>query len=153
MDLLVASGPSGVPRLHEIALDGRVIGVTAIITVLVGLVIGLPAALGERTGRLASDLHGASTRTTGGVSAARFRSGLVVAQMSLAVVLLLGSGLLVRSVARLSEVNPGFDPQHVLTLDVTLPSDKYPDVARQAAFFGTLSTRSPRCPECRRWAR
>jgi putative ABC transport system permease protein len=141
VDLLVASSPSGVPRLHEIALDGRVIAATALVTIIVGLVIGAPAALQERTTRLAADLQGASARTAGSVQAARFRSVLVVAQMSLAVVLLLASGLLVRSVARLAQVDPGFDPKGVLTLGVTLPNDKYPDLARQAAFFNELSTR------------
>ncbi len=146
VDLLVAASPSGVPRLHEIALDGRVIAATALVTIVVGLVIGAPAALQERTTRLAADLQGASTRTAGSVQAARFRSVLVVAQMSLAVVLLLASGLLVRSVARLAQVDPGFDPKGVLTLGVTLPSDKYPDLARQAAFFNEFSARLAALP-------
>jgi putative ABC transport system permease protein len=141
VDLLVAAGPQGVPRIHEISLDWRVIAVTAAVTIVVGLLIGMPAMFQGRTERLAAELHGTGARSTGGVHAARFRSGLVVAQMSLAVVLLLGSGLLVRSIERLSQVDPGFDPSNVLTFGVSLPQDKYPDLARQSAFFTSLAER------------
>ncbi len=146
VDLLVASGPRGVPRLSEIAVDWRVIGVTAAATIVIGLLIGLPAAFNRRSGMLASDLHGASGRTTGGVHAARFRSGLVVTQMSLAVVLLLAAGLLVRSLGRLAAVDPGFRADHVLTVSVSLPGDKYPDEARAAQFFGAFADRIKALP-------
>jgi predicted permease len=115
--------------------------VTAAVTIFVGVLIGMPAMFQGRTERLAAELHGTGARSSGGVHAARFRSGLVVAQMSLAVVLLLGSGLLVRSIERLSQVDPGFDPRNVLTFGISLPQDKYPDLARQSAYFAALSER------------
>ena len=141
VDLLVASAPTGVPRLAEIALDGRVVAVTAGITLLVGIVAGLPAALGVASAGLAGGLRGESGRTTADTGAARFRSGLVVAQLSLALVLLAGAGLLVRSLHRLAAVNPGFDPSDLLTLSVELPQATYPDSSHRAAFFSQLVER------------
>jgi predicted permease len=141
VDLLVAAGPQGIPRLAEVALDGRVIAVTAGITLLVGIVAGLPAALGVASTGLAGGLRGEGGRTTADVGATRFRNGLVVAQLSLALVLLTGAGLLVRSIHRLASVSPGFDPANLLTLSVELPQATYPDSARRAAFFARLLER------------
>ena len=141
VDLLVAANSENVPRLREIALDGRVIAVTAGVSVIVGLLIALPAAVELGSGRLATTLRSVGGRTTDSARAARFRSGLVVAQMSLAVVLLLGAGLLVRSIERLASVDPGFDAANLLTVGVSLPFDSYTDRARQTAFFDALSQR------------
>ena len=138
VDLLVASRPADIPRLTEIALDGRVIAVTAGLTLLVGIVAGLPAALKVAADGLAGGLRGESGRTTADAGATRFRSGLVVAQLSLALVLLAGAGLLVRSLHRLAAVNPGFDPANLLTLSVELPGATYPDGTSRAAFFSQL---------------
>jgi putative ABC transport system permease protein len=141
--VLVASGPASIPRLGEVSLDARVAAVMAALTVAVGIAAGLPAALGVSGGRdgLASGLHGETGRTTAGARARRFRSGLVVAQMALALVLLAGAGLLVRSIRKLAAVNPGFDPRHLLTLSVDLPSATYPDDTSRAAFFARLLDR------------
>ena len=141
VDLLVAAGPSGIPRVAEIALDGRVIAVTAGITLLVGVVAGLPAALGVASAGVAGGLRGEGGRSTADAGSSRFRSGLVVAQLSLALVLLAGAGLLVRSLHRLGAVNPGFDPANLLTLSVELPQATYSDDARRAAFFTRLLER------------
>jgi putative ABC transport system permease protein len=141
VDLLVASGPADIPRLTEIALDGRVIAVTAGLTLAVGIVAGFPAALGVASTGVAGGLRTESGRTTAHAGATRFRSGLVVAQLSLALVLLAGAGLLLRSLHRLGAVNPGFDPENLLTLSVELPPATYPDGARRTAFVGQLVER------------
>lgn len=141
VDLLVASSPTGIPRLAEIALDGRVIAVTAGLTLFVGIVAGLPAALRVAADGLAGGLRGESSRTTADAGAMHFRGGLVVAQLSLALVLLAGAGLLVRSLHRLAAVNPGFDPANLLTLSIELPSATYPDAIRRATFHTQLVER------------
>ena len=146
VDLLVVAAPVGIPRLAEIALDARVVAVTAGITLAVGIAAGLPAALGVASSGLAAGLRGESTRTTADAGSRRFRSGLVVAQLSLALVLLAGAGLLVRSLHRLAAVNPGFDPADLLTLSVELPQATYPDDAHRSAFFAQLVARVGEMP-------
>jgi len=127
VDLLLAAHPDSVPRLQEIRLDRSVLLVTALVSIVVGVLIGLPAAFGGRLARVGAALRNESARTTEGRRAARFRGALVVAQVSLALVLLIGAGLLVRSIARLSAVDPGFNPDRLLTFTVDLPRGTYPD--------------------------
>ena len=139
--LLVAARPSDVPRLAEVGVDARVLAVTIAVSLLVGLACGLPTALGDAPRAVASALRSAGTRTTAARAALRFRSGLVVAQVSLALVLLVGAGLLVRSLQKLEAVDPGFDPANLLTVSLDLPVGTYPDPARQAAFYSQLLER------------
>jgi putative ABC transport system permease protein len=141
VELLVRLGPHDIPRLGEIGLDTRVLATTAVVSFVVGVLFGLPTALGSGDETLAGGLHGGSNRTTADGRAARFRAGLVVAQVSLAVVLLVGAGLLLRSIARLAAIDPGFDPTNLLTVTVDLPSATYPDGVRQSAFFDQLLER------------
>jgi putative ABC transport system permease protein len=96
----------------------------------------LPATLGSMSGGTA-ELRGRSG-IAGGLSAARFRSGLVVCQVTLTVVLVMMSGLLVRSLLRLYEVETGFDAERLLTAEVHLPPAKYEDVARRPIFYARL---------------
>jgi len=141
VDLLVALAPPYIPRLAEITVDARVLAVAAIISVAVGIGAGLPAALGIGGRDLAAGLRGGSGRTTGDRVARRWRDGLVVAQVSLALVLLSGAGLLVRSLQRLSAIQPGFDLAHVTTMSVDLPQAKYGNGAQQTAFYSQLTDR------------
>jgi putative ABC transport system permease protein len=146
IDLLVSAGPRSIPRLSEIGVDPRVFAVTAGISLLVGILFGLPAALGDAHADLTASLKGESPRATATSSTTRFRGALVVAQMSLALVLLAGAGLLIRSLQRLSSVDPGFDPENVLTVSVDLPEATYGDGARQTAFFDQLRDRVKALP-------
>jgi putative ABC transport system permease protein len=141
VDLLVATAPPGVPRLAEIAVDPRVLGVAAAVSCTVGIVAGLPAALGVTARGLAAGLRSGSGRTTADRPARRWRNGMVVAQVSLALVLMTGAGLLVRSLQRLSAIDPGFDATGVMTVGVDLPQATYADDARQAGFFAQLTER------------
>jgi putative ABC transport system permease protein len=141
VDLLVSAGPRDIPRLSEIGVDPRVFAVTAGISLLVGILFGLPAALGDVHADLTSGLKGESPRTTATLSATRFRGALVVAQMALALILLTGAGLLIRSLQQLASVDPGFDPENVLTVSVDLPEATYGEGARQAAFLDQLRDR------------
>ncbi|HET7248463.1 MAG TPA: ABC transporter permease [Gemmatimonadales bacterium] len=144
VDLLVAVAPPYIPRLAEITVDTRVLLVAAALSVVVGIGAGLPAALGASRD-IARGLHGAG-RATGDRAANRWRDGLVVAQVSLALVLLGGAGLLVRSLQRLSVISPGFDIAHLTTMAIDLPQPTYSDGARQTAFYSQLADRARAFP-------
>ena len=124
-------GEASVPRLHEIAIDWRVLLFTLAISVLAGAIFGLAPAL-----RLSSlDLHGNlkdASRGSAGASAVwgrgqNLRRLLVVAELALSVMLLIGAGLLIRSFSQLQHVSPGFNPANVLTLELTMTGRKYND--------------------------
>ncbi len=111
--------PTALPRAQEIGLDSRVLTFTALVSLFAGIFFGLAPALKSSK----PDLHETLKEGGRGTSAARHRvHGVFVAvEMAMAVVLLIGAGLMVRSLARLWSVNPGFDPHSVLTFDVSLP--------------------------------
>jgi len=138
--LLVRAAPPEVPRIADIRLDLTVLAVTALVSMAAGVLFGLPAAL-SRSDAAIQDLHAATTRTTAGVPAVRLRGALVIAQMSLAIVLLVGAGLLVRSLRRLIAVDPGFDPVNLSAVTITLPPPAYPDSLRRVAFYERLLER------------
>ncbi len=138
--LLVRATPPEVPRLADIHLNLTVLAVTALVSMVAGVLFGLPAAL-SRSDAAIQDLHAATTRTTAGVPAVRLRGALVIAQMSLAIVLLVGAGLLVRSLRRLIAVDPGFDPVNLSAVTITLPPPAYPDSLRRVAFYERLLER------------
>jgi putative ABC transport system permease protein len=125
VDAIVAFGPKGLPRIEDITMDGRVLAFSATVAVLTGILFGLVpavhAARAELAQMLKESVRGASSRR----AAQRTRSLLVVTEMSLAVVLLIGAGLLIRSFATLLKVDPGFRPENVVSYDVSLPSVKY----------------------------
>jgi putative ABC transport system permease protein len=147
VDLLVAAAPAGVPRLSDIHLDPRVFAFTAVVSIAVGVLFGRPAAL-RRPGQ-AQGLPSSATRTTAGLPATRLRGALVIAQVSLAIVLLVGAGLLVRSIRRLVAVDPGFDPRDVAAVNINLPAATYRDSASQVAFYDQLLGRVRAIPGVR----
>jgi putative ABC transport system permease protein len=131
---LAAFGPEDVPRLAQAKVDGPVLGFALLLTVASGLVFGLAPAL-RMAGRLPHEALKEGGRTgSHGHSKDRLRNGLVVAEIGIALVLVTGAGLLIRSAAALNDVQPGFDPSGVLAARVSLPSAGYetPDQARQA---------------------
>ncbi len=141
VELLVKLAPPYVPRLAEIAVDTRVLGVATLVSIVVGIGAGLPAALGITTQGLAVGLRSESGRTTTDRATRRWRDGLVVVQVSLALVLLSGAGLLIRSLQRLSAISPGFDIAHLTTMAIDLPQTTYADGAKQTGFYQQLSDR------------
>ena len=113
---LVALSPPGLPRISAVRLDAPVFGFALATTVLVGLVVGLVPALGVSREDLQAGVQQGSRRAAGGHE--RTRRALVVAEVALALVLLVGAGLLLRSIGRLFAVAPGFDGAGVLTMQV-----------------------------------
>jgi putative ABC transport system permease protein len=131
-------------RAHEIALDGTVLLAATAISVLTGVIFGLVPALHasrvELTHALKEGARGSAGR--GG----KLRSGLIVGEVALSLLLLIGAGLLVRSFARLLEVPPGFEPRGALTVQLSLADTKYPDNAKRAAFFLRIAERVAALP-------
>jgi putative ABC transport system permease protein len=132
--LLLNHRPSNLPRTNEIAVDGRVLTFTLGLSVFTGIVFGLAPALQASKPDLFRTLKVGSRGFVRGQGWQRLRLLLVASEMALALVLLIGSGLMIRSFFRLREVNIGLDPLNVLTVNTTLTVDRYP-VPRQVAFF------------------
>jgi putative ABC transport system permease protein len=130
---LVARLPMGTPLISEIHLDARVLAVIAVVIALLAIVLGVVPALGARR-RVVFDgaLRGAAR--VGGTGHHRARAGLVVAELSLALLLLLGAGLLGKSLDRLLSVDPGFDPSNMLTMQVEASGPRYAKPADIVAF-------------------
>jgi len=123
--LLEQFGPSNLPRLEEVTIDWRVLVFTLSMSVLTGIVFGLAPALSSVRSDLNSILKTSGRGTTGSRRRAQWRNALVVSEIASCVVLLAGAGLLIRSFARLESVNPGFRPDHVLTMQIALPETRY----------------------------
>ena len=128
LPLLTAQLPAEMPRLSAIAVDWRALAAVALAVLAVGTSVGLVSALGGRF-QLFDTLRGG--RAVAG-SRHRIRSGLVVAEVALALMLVVGSGLLGRSLMRLLDVNPGFDPTHLVTMEVQATGPAYQK--REAVF-------------------
>jgi putative ABC transport system permease protein len=129
---LVAAQPDGLPRLGEIGVDPRVFAFTFATALLTGIVFGLfPAWTAARSGGAGDD---AARGVSAGRAQQRLRSAFVVAQLAVALVLLVGAGLLVRTFWNLRSVDPGFRPAQLLTLRVELPETRYRGLAEQTRF-------------------
>jgi putative ABC transport system permease protein len=137
VELLLSIAPDNLPRAYDIKLDTRVAGFTILVSLLTGIVFGLLPALQASKIGLGETLKEGG-RDAAGLLRRRLRGFLVVSEVALAFVLLIGAGLLIRSFARLTEVDPGLDPHRVLTMDIQLPSAKYKDGQGLAFFQQTL---------------
>jgi putative ABC transport system permease protein len=122
------------PELGAIGVDATVLAFTAGLAALTTLLFGLIAAFGTSIDRATGALVNPG-RVTASTGARRASSALVVVETALAIVLLTGAGLVLRSFARLLAVDPGFSADHVLTLDIALPGDRYREVAPRDAFY------------------
>jgi putative ABC transport system permease protein len=137
---LVSVSPGTIPRLNEIHIDFRVAGFALLISVLTGVIFGLAPALQVSKPNLSDSLK-ESGRTTAGVQRNRLRSSLVVLEIAMSLVLLIGAGLMIRSFAKLSSLSPGFNPDNVLTMGVSLLRSGYPDDDKVAAFYSQMLER------------
>ncbi|HYP07417.1 MAG TPA: ABC transporter permease [Bryobacteraceae bacterium] len=140
---LVAANPGNLPRLANIAIDTDVLLFTSAVSVGAGLLFGLLPALHATRARVADTLKQSSRNSTArGMS----RRLLVVVEVALALILLVGSGLMLRSFTRLAAVNPGFDAARVLTFDVPLMGPRYAKPESKRAFLLEASTRIAQLP-------
>jgi predicted permease len=138
--MLVAMAPANLPRLHEISLNATAVCFTAVISILTGFCIGLLPILRNRDFSLVKGLKEGGRGAGSGKDRHQARNGLVVVQMALALVLLVGSGLMIRSFQALRSVNPGFrDPEAVLTLRITIPAAEVGDLVEMAAMHEQIA--------------
>src|SRR5436190_9619065 len=138
-DLLIALGKQDIPRALQVRLDWRVLGFTLGVSLLTGLIFGLVPATHLSGTQLTESLkegRGAGS----GAKRNRIRGVLVVAELAIAVILLMGSGLLIQSLWRLQHVNPGLQPESILTFNVSLPDVRYSS-EKQARFYRDLLAR------------
>jgi len=135
VEMLVSVNPDNIPRTNEIGVDLRVLGFTLSVSLLAGIVFSLAPAWQSSKLDLNESLKEGGRGTS--VSFRRFslRSLLLVSEVALSLMLLIGAALMTNSFARLLRVDPGFDPRGVLTMRVTLPQSKYPDIHQRAFFF------------------
>lgn len=145
---VVAFGPRGLPRLDEVSVDGRVLAFAAVTALLTGVLFGLAPAVQVARGNTGQTLRDGPRGSSRG-GAQRTRNALVIAEMALAVVLLVGAGLLIRSFIRLVSVNPGFRTEQLVTFDLTLPEAKYPFDRQRLAFTTELKDRLRELPGAR----
>lgn len=144
VNALVSAAPASLPRADEIRLDGWIVAATLGLSVLTSLVFGLaPAVQGSRV-----NVHQVMTeggRETG-ARAGRGRAALVIGEVALALVLLLGAGLLLRSFQELTRVKPGFEPRGALTATFSLPQTRYAEESRTVGFLDELLRRASALP-------
>ena len=132
--LLVSFKPENLPRLSEIGVDERVLGFTLGVSVLTGLIFGLVPAWVASRDRVGDALKEGGRSATAGSARQRLRSAFVVVELAVALVLLVGAGLLVKTFWKLRSVEPGFNPDHMITMRIELPETRYKEVAPQTRF-------------------
>ncbi len=143
---LVASGPPSIPRLRGIGINGNVLFFTATIALVSGLLFGLLPALRAGSKRTLAALRDGGRGATIGRDRHRARSALVVGQVALALMLLVGSALMVRSFQELRSVDPGFEAEGLMSFRLSLPPNKYPNADATALFYDQLLERLEAIP-------
>lgn len=134
---LIAASPPGLPRVEDIHLSAPVFAFTFALTAFVGIVAGLAPAVGSARAEANEGLHQtARPRVTG---SSGLRNALVIAEVALALVLLVGAGLMYRSVVRLTQVAPGINPDHVVTMQVVVPGATGTNDSTRGQFFAAAA--------------
>src|SRR5262252_8576074 len=144
--------PSNLPRLNEVRIDWEVLAFALLISILTGLVFGLAPALHSAKAELTSAMREGGRGSGYSTKTGRLRDVLIVSELAFAVILMVGAGLLLRTLRDLLQQNPGFNPTEVVTANIQLPSpneaenDPYLDVPRRAAFDRELLRRMKAIP-------
>jgi predicted permease len=141
--------PGNIPRLEELGMDLRVLGFTLAISILTGVVFGLAPALRAARVDLTTGLKaGGKGSLSGGLSIRhdKLRGALVIAELAISLPLLVAAGLLVRSFVRLANVPPGFNPQHVVSMNIAAYGPKFKDSTTRIQFYQQLAERMRHLP-------
>jgi predicted permease len=136
--LIRAFGPVNLPRLNEVSLDLRVLGWTLAISVLAGILVGLAPAIATLRRDLRPSGQEGGRSVSGGAATRRIRRALVVAEFALAIVLLVGAGLLVRSWRYVNSIDPGFRPERVLVMELSSPTSFSVPAQRTDLYYRVL---------------
>jgi predicted permease len=143
---LLIANPDSIPRSAEIGLDANVLLFTLVLAIATGVVFGLAPLLHLGQGSMSLALKEGGTRTTANATRNHVRRGLVVAEVALAVMLVVGSGLMLRSFWNLMNVDAGFKRNDLITFGLVQSAAKYPDMQRRAGFFGDVLARIQALP-------
>jgi predicted permease len=143
---IIAWNPSNLPWLEDVSLDARVLLFALVLSVLTGIFFGTLPALYASRADLHSGLREGGRTGAEGRSGQRVRRALVVAELALALMLLVGAGLLIRSFDRLMQVSPGFNPNRVITFNIALPETRYKNDAEKTAFWDAVRPRLAAVP-------
>lgn len=135
LDFLVAIIPDNIPRIKEIGLDWNVLGWTLLVSMLTGLIFGLAPALQASKLDLNESLKETGKNLSADPRRNFVRNSLVVSEVALSLVLLIGAGLMIKSVWRLQHVKTGFNPENVLAVTLSLPDYKYSQEEQKVAFY------------------
>jgi putative ABC transport system permease protein len=141
VDLLVTLSADNIPSTAQISIDATVLGFTLLISLLTGVLFGLAPALRTMNLNLTDSLKEGGRSGSEGARRNRTRSVLVVIESAVAVMLLVGAGLLVRSLIQLQNTSPGFDAHNVMTMGITLSREKYSTPEKASSFFQELEGR------------
>ena len=144
--LLVAISPEGLADFSAVHLSYPVLAFTALVSIVTTIVCGFAPAFEASRAEVQEGLKDGSRHIGAGVRHRRIRQGFVVSEIALAVVLLVGAGLMIKSFGTLRSVNPGFDAQHVLTARLTIPAARYPDDPSRLNFFSNVVARVAALP-------
>jgi putative ABC transport system permease protein len=142
---LVALAPGDLPRMNEVAIDWRVLLAAGMTTMVTGILIGLLPAVSSASIKPQASLQDASRGTVGGALRRRARAGLVVAEVALAVAITTGAVLLLRSFVSVTNVNPGFETENLLTWQMNIPQ-RLTNSADRLAFYQDFFTRMESLP-------
>jgi predicted permease len=143
---LVSHSSASIPRIKEVGIDGVVLAVTLLISILTGVIFGLVPALQTTKPDLSEALKEGARSSTGGVASWRFRGALVVSEVSLALVLLIGAALIAKSFLQLQGTDQGYISNNVMTAEISLPYSRYPEPLKRVAFYRDLLERGSALP-------
>ena len=143
---LLALTPANLPRAGEVSLDASLFAFTVVISLMAAIATGLAPALSVTHGDLARQLNEASRGSTEGVHGKVLRTGLVIAEVALSLVLLAGGGVLLKSFSKVQSVDPGFDPHGVLAVRLSFPKNRYPHLGDVTRFYDALLPRVQALP-------
>jgi putative ABC transport system permease protein len=146
VDVLQAMAPPNVPRLSSIRIDMAVVLYTILAAVATGLIFGMAPAFQGSAAAAGETLKEGGRAGSEGARGRRLRSAVAMTEIAVALVLLIGAGLLVRSFMNMTRMDLGFDPHNVLALRLELPAARYGDDARITAFYDELASRLASLP-------
>jgi len=146
LKLIVAAGRASIPRAAEVTIDPVVLGASLGVTLLTAFFFGFAPLAPATIGNLHDALKATGGRVAGSLASSRFRAALVAGELALALILLIGTGLMIRAFWKLGEVDPGFRPQGLLTLRINLPQASYPKPEQVDQFWQTIQQRITSLP-------
>jgi putative ABC transport system permease protein len=146
MRALTALAPADLPAAADLHIDGAVMLYTSLAALLTGLVFGIAPALQSAAVAAGESLKQGGRTGTAGSRSTRLRAAVAIVEIAVALVLLIGAGLLVRSFVAMNHVELGFDPRHILALRIDLPAARYPEDAQVRVFYDRLTSQLSALP-------